>query len=963
MKKVNKRTLYVFALIAFFSFRCSDTLFAKQNAVEIGDKKILLNNSSSEYLFDKKIEKGIGILNFDYTQFSNDSCFLNIYVNGLLIKQIKTMGEPQNGDKIEIRDIPVLNKKVSELKFIAIGGPIEVSNIQFDDYSFSELKNQQPVKFFKHSSENFALLMQNAKILNSKNGVSWRLKNAEKSILGISLSKKNGVLSSSPIKGGVGYIRFDIFRVNNDPIVFDVVANGKIVQHFDMTSLPAVQRQFTSGILPVLISDDVSLSFSNKGASFSIGNIHWGNQNDMGSDYGYIKYNPSSPYQYKANLSIEELWKTNAKLIIGLLDSLNLELKGLEQVKKNALNRDYVKAAYALLEYYKLRGRMSEYFLQKPISTIITNQKFDKYFNFNVNYQDDKWWRIPLRANGTRDYHPLWPNYPSDWRDPYVNRQTYLLEILHVWHKTGNPKYATLLDILISDWIAASPTDEARENFPNINLDEAIRMRNVWSELFFGLQEADEFAPATRILMLTSILEQCNDLLFKTTVSRYTNIYLHSKSALITIAANFPEFKSSKMWAKYAIDKVDKVLNSDLIYPDGISSEMATSYATNQAFDLTKLILEIKKGKFEIPDGMLTNVENQWNAHIYSMQPTGEIANYGDSKRRSLIDTYFKGNDSLVLKIFPRNDWKYIMSNGKAGVEPISLPSQFFPYSGQVIMRNNWTEKAHWSMFDIGVRGTSGHAHLDKLHISVTANGYPFLIDAGKPLYENAVGADVLWRKYYFKGSAGHNVILIDNQIQNETEFANPNKIEGQFLANDTLTFAIGSEDKFENLKAVKHTRALLYLKNKYWVVIDKVDLDKERILDVLWHFDEKCDVVVQNNKLISKQGNVNFSIVPIGENNWNIRIAKGETTPNIQGWENNGYSRQGNPIPTGIYSTKTNSAVFGWVLCPDGGAVPEITTRIIETTNSTLKIEVIVNGEKDVMEIPLENFSSPIIF
>ena len=67
-----------------------------------------------------------------------------------------------------------------------------------------------------------------------------------------------------------------------------------------------------------------------------------------------------------------------------------------------------------------------------------------------------------------------------------------------------------------------------------------------------------------------------------------------------------------------------------------------------------------------------------------------------------------------------------------------------------------------WAWFDIGPFGSSGHAHPDKLHLSLRAFGQPFLVDTGRFAYEGQLAKF----RPYLDHSRAHNVILLDDASQ-----------------------------------------------------------------------------------------------------------------------------------------------------------------------------------------------------
>merc|ERR1719331_1317894 len=86
-----------------------------------------------------------------------------------------------------------------------------------------------------------------------------------------------------------------------------------------------------------------------------------------------------------------------------------------------------------------------------------------------------------------------------------------------------------------------------------------------------------------------------------------------------------------------------------------------------------------------------------------------------------------------------------------------------FEWAGQLVSRSGWDRHAHWSWFDVGPFGSSGHGHRDKLHLSVRIGSVHLLVDAGRFSYDGELAP---FRTNYGTRSRGHNVLLLDGHDQ-----------------------------------------------------------------------------------------------------------------------------------------------------------------------------------------------------
>jgi hypothetical protein len=329
-----------------------------------------------------------------------------------------------------------------------------------------------------------------------------------------------------------------------------------------------------------------------------------------------------------------------------------------------------------------------------------------------------------------------------------------------------------------------------------------------------------------------------------------------------------------------------------------------------------------------------------WNYLALTMRPDG----YGLLNN----DADLINNRENILKeaaARKRSDWTYIASNGKSGTKPENGPSYIFPFAGQLISRSDFGEDAQWSFFDIGPWG-SGHQHNDKLHISVAAYGRDLLVDGGRFAYRGAVANK--FRKYAV-GSYSHNVILADGKGQSDGPRTTDTPLSGELYSiGMDYDYGSGTFDKFNGVEGkFSHTRSMVYVRGKFWVVADQLKTDRPRSIETLWHWNPECKV--DNDKegrVFTQNERGNLEIIPVGATDWKITQVKGQESPNIQGW----YSKEYNifePNFTSVYTRKLNSdEIFVWILWPSEGKSPLIQASILSKEAQAVKVRVTEPGK-----------------
>ncbi|MCB0689830.1 MAG: heparinase II/III-family protein, partial [Saprospiraceae bacterium] len=291
------------------------------------------------------------------------------------------------------------------------------------------------------------------------------------------------------------------------------------------------------------------------------------------------------------------------------------------------------------------------------------------------------------------------------------------------------------------------------------------------------------------------------------------------------------------------------------------------------------------------------------------------------------------------LETHPNSEWEYVIANGDLGQKPTTA-SFFYPWAGHLISRSGFDKNAHWSFFYIVPWG-SGHQHNDKLHLSIAAFGQDYLVDAGRFAYRGEV-ADKF--RGYACGSQGHNVILFNDKGQDPgPKLAETPLGEDHFLLTANYDYAWGEMSDFMHEKAAhEHVRSMLYVHNKFWVVVDKVHSQHPSEKQILWHWHPKCEVKVIGREVTGLRNNGILRIIPADQNNYQIEVVRGQEGPEIQGWYSPVYNVYEPNVATIFHSPESKDAVFVWLLVPSEGSQKQITARIVGQTEDLVELEIL---------------------
>jgi hypothetical protein len=249
-----------------------------------------------------------------------------------------------------------------------------------------------------------------------------------------------------------------------------------------------------------------------------------------------------------------------------------------------------------------------------------------------------------------------------------------------------------------------------------------------------------------------------------------------------------------------------------------------------------------------------------------------------------------------------RADFRWLATDGREGIRPTET-SHAFPWAGYYVMRSGWDADARYLWFDGGPFGY-GHQHEDKLQLVVAAYGKLLLVDPGNYTYERSK-----WRNYFID-SFSHNVVLVDGQAQRRRGAARDTYIVKEPLpavwkaapAADYVEAVFDENFGGEVKRNVTHTRAVLFVKPDFWVVLDTLQAvdGKPHTYDALFHFDAK--VKAEGLRAVTQNTDAaNLTVAARPDAGLSLRVVEGQEDP-VQGWLPRGLSGV-RPAPVGILS------------------------------------------------------------
>ena len=441
-----------------------------------------------------------------------------------------------------------------------------------------------------------------------------------------------------------------------------------------------------------------------------------------------------------------------------------------------------------------------------------------------------------------------------------LNRHQHFLKLGQAYWLTQDEQYAETFVAQLNSWMDQNPP-KLGINWAS-SLEVALRSISwLWAFHYFknsAALDSQTFKRAVKFLYL-------NARHLETYLSTYfsPNTHLTGEAlGLFYLGTLLPEFKGAARWRETG----QRILLEQLqrqVKPDGVYFEQSSYYHRYTTdFYAHLLILSRANG-----NRLSVVVEEKLTAlldHLmYITRPDGTSPLFGDDDGGRLVGldrrpaNDFRATLSTGAVLFGRGDYKFVAGKlseetlwllGTAGVRTFDQirvqepeqQSKAFPDGGYYVQRDGWHPRANYLLFDCGPHGTDncGHAHADALAIEVVASGRSMLVDPGTLTYTGSKE-----QRDLFRGSIAHNVLLVDG----ESSSLPAGPFSWQTIANCELRswinerrfdYVEGRHDGYKRLPdPASHTRSILFLKNDYWLIRDRVSSVGAHDLDVKFRF------------------------------------------------------------------------------------------------------------------------------
>jgi hypothetical protein len=509
-----------------------------------------------------------------------------------------------------------------------------------------------------------------------------------------------------------------------------------------------------------------------------------------------------------------------------------------------------------------------------------------------------------------------------------LNRHQWLVHLGQAYRLTGDERYAETFVKYLRDWMQANPPGIGI-NWAS-SLEVALRLIS-WCWALFLFRQSTVLSPELFVEVLGGIQAHA------THVEKYLsyyfapNVHLTGEAlGLFYAGVMFPELRAGRRWRALGAQILTEQMERQVL-PDGVYFEQSTCYQRYTVEIYLHFLILAARNEVPIPTAVRERLQRMLDFLLAVRGPNGSMPLIGDTDGGWLLPLSpraaddFRGIFSIAAAFFGRSDYAWAAGSatpeilwllGPSGLKayqqlrpaaPAMEPSRLFPEGGYAVMRSGWRPDAHHLIFDAGPLGcplSGGHGHADLLSIQCTVFGEPYLVDPGTYCY----AADRNWRDF-FRSTAAHSTVLVDGigQAVPDGPFSwkeRPRARLRRWLSTEAFDLADAEHDAYRTLPdPVAHRRRVLFVKPRYWVVVDDLAGAARHHVEVRFQFAPLPLCLEPSGwvRALGRQGHglliQAFATVP-----HKTTLHEGQLAP-IQGWCSPDYGQR-RPAPVLVSST-----------------------------------------------------------
>ena len=510
----------------------------------------------------------------------------------------------------------------------------------------------------------------------------------------------------------------------------------------------------------------------------------------------------------------------------GIFEVLILDYPGLEKVKEQYEAKQYYRAAYALLEYYRMRTNVvnpSVDLLTPTLSTFeknVAEQALKHRFyirNFKekvVNGQDVYY---SFDNNGKIDWETLVQSMPDQEFKNQLHRHQWFPSLAKAYRVTGNEAYFEAWKNVYNNWMKAYPnphTNVAGNNVAWMGLQPAERVRDRLSILPYYLHST-KLTPGWFSVVMKALADEV-ETIRKGYYKDESNIRLTQSKVVATAGVLMPEFKNAGEWLKEGLQDVSHGLEKQFL-ADGVQNELDPSYhigAISDYYDLYQL-LQANNRLDQLPTDYIQCLKRATTFVADIIFPDYSLDNFNDTRSSSYTKSVVLKNLKRYAGMFPDDqEMRWLATERQQGKAPLRQIATY-KASGYYMMRNGWTKESTMMVIKNNVNpDAKWHCQPDNGTFALYHNGRNFFPDAGCYSYGGTSASNA--SRNVYRATKMHNTLtVLGKTIDNKHMNGELLKVEKQAGAQ----LIVMQNELYHGLT---HRRAVFFVDNRFFVIVDE---------------------------------------------------------------------------------------------------------------------------------------------
>ena len=546
--------------------------------------------------------------------------------------------------------------------------------------------------------------------------------------------------------------------------------------------------------------------------------------------------------------------KLNALVNQRVFDLLDLDYKGMENVKALYSEGKLYDAAMALKEYWRT---------SRTVVNPNVNLSSTSYSAVEKNRADQA-----LKENGYRFYVKNYAEKGSDtdadaqyysfsdgagginWTFSLANetqfniqkhRHQWGLPQAKVYWGTKSEVYPRSYVEVYSSWLAAHPCPGALTG--DYKLSSSSPVYDMWTDLQASARVMDQidvldyyigsegFTPEFLTHFLAAYADAVECIRANPYQVQLSNHRLYEIQAVFTAAVMMPEFKAAQDWLAEASADVAaqvKVQFAD----DGVLVEMAPGYHIPMVsifYDMHK-VASVNDMLEVFPSDYTRYLKKAVKFVRDLAYPDYSLEDFNDVRSSSWNKSTLTKNFKKYSEMFPDDPTlQYWASGFSGGTAPEELLSTYTT-TGWYMLRNGWTQNSTMLVLknNYNVRpggGTWWHCQPDNGTVSLYHKGRHFLPDAGAYTYTNGSEREA------FRATAMHNTLTRRLETVADT------RMRGEFVNSSESEDCLMVHVRNQSYGNTRHERVVFMVDGKYYVILDSaLGSAVNTSIEVSWH-------------------------------------------------------------------------------------------------------------------------------